>query len=229
MTTLSDDLPDESGLGPLIIELDLLSAPWTGWAGVAKRMLDVTLAACLLILLAPALALIAFAVALDSPGPVLFRQTRCGKNGRTFTFLKFRSMVANAEAQRSGLEALNESDGPIFKIRNDPRVTRVGRVLRQSSLDELPQLWNVLRGDMSLVGPRPPLPNEVARYEPWQHKRLLVRPGITGLWQVSGRSDVGFREMVRLDLEYIERWSLWFDFHILLRTILAVIGAEGAY
>jgi len=196
---------------------------------VAKRALDITVAAALLVLAAPLMLLIALAIKLDSPGPVIFRQRRVGKDGRLFTFYKFRGMVADAEARLHEVAHLNEVDGPIFKSRRDPRVTRVGRVLRRTSLDELPQLWNVLRGDMSLVGPRPPLPTEVTRYEPWQRDRLLVPGGITGLWQVSGRNLLGFEDMVRLDLEYITRWSLWLDLRILLRTILVVLTARGAY
>ena len=196
---------------------------------MAKRALDITVAAVLLVLAAPLMLLIALAIKLDSPGPVIFRQRRVGKDGRLFTFYKFRGMVADAEARLHEVAHLNEVDGPIFKSRRDPRVTRVGRVLRRTSLDELPQLWNVLRGDMSLVGPRPPLPTEVTRYEPWQRDRLLVPGGITGLWQVSGRNLLGFEDMVRLDLEYITRWSLWLDLRILLRTILVVLTARGAY
>lgn len=200
-----------------------------GWQGRLKRVIDVIAAVVLLIVLAPVLALIMIAIRLDSPGPVIFRQQRCGRGGRTFTFYKFRGMVADAEARQAEFEALNEVDGPIFKMRRDPRITRVGRILRSTSLDELPQLWNVLRGDMSLVGPRPPIPSEVAMYEPWQLERLTVTGGITGLWQVSGRSELSFDDMVRLDIEYIATWSLWRDVRILLATLTAVISARGAY
>ena len=219
-------------------ELDLLvddgdgivpSAAWASWQRVAKRALDITVALTLLVLLAPLLAVIALAIRLESAGPVIFRQTRCGKGGRPFRYYKFRSMVADAEARRGELEALNEADGPIFKIKADPRITRVGRVLRRSSLDELPQLWNVLRGEMSLVGPRPPLPAETLRYAPWQVQRLRAPGGMTGLWQVSGRSELSFDDMVRLDIAYIERWSLWLDLRVLLRTLLAVLTMHGAY
>jgi exopolysaccharide biosynthesis polyprenyl glycosylphosphotransferase len=206
-----------------------LSPRWAGWQGGAKRAFDIVVAAALLLVLLPLFALIALLIKLDSHGPVLFRQVRTGKDGKPFVFLKFRGMVADAEQRRAELEALNEADGPIFKIRRDPRVTRVGRVLRRTSLDELPQLWNVLRGDMSLVGPRPPLPDEVARYAPWQRGRLAVRPGLTGLWQVSGRSLLGFEQMVMLDLEYIACWSLALDLRIVLRTIGAVLSMRGAY
>ncbi len=205
------------------------SPAWASWQRVAKRALDITVAAALLVLAAPLMLLVAVAIKLDSPGPVIFRQRRVGKDGRLFTFYKFRGMVADAEARLHEVAHLNEVDGPIFKSRRDPRVTRVGRVLRRTSLDELPQLWNVLRGDMSLVGPRPPLPTEVAQYEPWQRDRLLAPGGITGLWQVSGRNLLGFEDMVRLDLEYITRWSLWLDLVILARTVLVVFTARGAY
>jgi exopolysaccharide biosynthesis polyprenyl glycosylphosphotransferase len=205
------------------------SPAWASWQRVAKRALDITVAATLLVLAAPLMLLIALAIKLDSPGPVIFRQRRVGKDGRLFTFYKFRGMVADAEARLHEVAHLNEVNGPIFKSRRDPRVTRVGRVLRRTSLDELPQLWNVLRGDMSLVGPRPPLPSEVAQYEPWQRDRLLAQGGITGLWQVSGRNLLGFEDMVRLDLEYITRWSLWLDLCILLRTVLVVLTARGAF
>ncbi|MFN8558308.1 MAG: exopolysaccharide biosynthesis polyprenyl glycosylphosphotransferase [Dehalococcoidia bacterium] len=206
-----------------------LSPAWRGWQRYAKRSIDMVGAAALLALLLPVLGLIALAIRLDSPGGVIFRQTRSGKGGRPFKYYKFRGMVADAEARKAELEALNEADGPIFKIRNDPRVTRVGRIIRRTSLDELPQLWSVLRGDMSLVGPRPPIPAEVQRYEPWHVNRLTVVGGMTGLWQVSGRSDLSFDEMVRLDLDYIATWSLWLDIRILLRTFGAVISSTGAY
>lgn len=205
------------------------SPAWASWQRVAKRVVDIGLAAALLILTAPLWLIIALAIKLDSPGPVIFRQRRVGKDGRLFTFYKFRGMVADAEARLHEVAHLNEVDGPIFKSRRDPRVTRVGRVLRRTSLDELPQLWNVLRGEMSLVGPRPPLPMEVAQYEPWQRDRLLAPGGITGLWQVSGRNMLGFEEMVRLDLDYITRWSLWLDLRILARTVRVVLTARGAY
>jgi len=209
--------------------LTALSPCWMTWQSSVKRAFDIAIAAILLLALLPLFALIALLIKLDSRGPVLFRQMRSGKDGKPFVFLKFRGMVADAEQRRAELEALNEKDGPIFKMRRDPRVTRVGRVLRRTSLDELPQLWNVLRGDMSLVGPRPPLPEEVARYAPWQRGRLAVRPGLTGLWQVSGRSLLGFEQMVALDLEYIARWSLALDLGIMLRTIAAVLCMRGAY
>jgi lipopolysaccharide/colanic/teichoic acid biosynthesis glycosyltransferase len=173
---------------------------------------------------------IAVAVRATSTGPALVRQERVGRYGRTFIAYKFRSMRQDAEMLRDGLENGNNHDSPtLFKMRRDPRVTRVGRLLRRTSLDELPQLINVARGDMSLVGPRPPLPREVMHYEPRHLQRLAVTPGLTGLWQVRGRSELPFEEMVSLDLEYIERWSLWLDLAILLRTPAAVVGGRGAW
>ena len=196
---------------------------------MVKRGMDIVGAAMGLILGAPLLALIALAIRLDSPGPIVFRQTRIGIGDRHFEMYKFRSMRKGAEAELERLRELNEADGPIFKIHNDPRLTRVGRFLRRTSLDELPQLWNVLRGEMSLVGPRPPLPAEVTRYMEWHKQRLGVRPGMTGLWQVSGRSLLSFDEGVLLDIYYIENWSLWLDFKILLRTIPKALFGDGAY
>lgn len=230
MTFASDDLRGD-GLQDWtnVPASSLALRDWCGWQLRVKRGVDLVLSALLLVLLAPSFLLIAIAIRLDSRGPVIFRQTRCGKDGRLFTFFKFRSMVDGAEDQQENLEDFNEADGPIFKIRNDPRLTRVGRVLRRTSLDELPQVWNVLRGDMSLIGPRPPIPSEVLRYEPWQRRRLLAVPGITGLWQVSGRSELSFEEMVELDFEYIQRWSLWLDLRIAVRTVLTVLSTRGAY
>lgn len=200
-----------------------------GWNLAVKRALDIGLvivSAPLSLLLS---LLIALLIRLDSPGPALFRQQRVGKRGRLFTCYKFRTMVADAEQRRSELAALNEADGPLFKIRHDPRITRVGRFLRRSSLDELPQLWNVLRGEMSLVGPRPALPAEVECYAAWHRRRLEVVPGMTGLWQVLGRSNTTFDEMVRLDIYYAENWSVGMDLRILLNTIPAVLLSRGAY
>ena len=196
---------------------------------IIKRVMDVVFSIIALILCAPLMAVIALLIKLDSPGPVLFGQKRVGKGGRIFTLYKFRSMHPNAEAQQELLADLNEADGPLFKIRCDPRCTRVGRWLRRFSLDELPQFYNVLRGDMSLIGPRPALPSEVAKYQPWHRRRLDVAPGITGLWQVSGRSDLPFDEMALLDIYYIEQWSPGLDFKILIRTIPTVIFGNGAY
>ncbi len=196
---------------------------------LVKRAVDIVGAVVGLTLGAPLLALIALAVRLDSPGPVIFRQTRVGLHGRLFEMYKFRSMHVGAEEQQDMLAEFNEADGPIFKIKDDPRLTRVGRILRRMSLDELPQLVNVLRGEMSLVGPRPPIPSEVEKYQEWHKKRLEAPPGMTGLWQVSGRSRLSFDEMVLLDIYYIENWSLWLDLKILLRTIPKVLMGEGAY
>ena len=197
------------------------------WLGV-KRFVDITVSTLLLIPLLPFFALIGLAIKLESAGPVFFLQQRVGQNQRLFKMIKFRTMVANAEALKKELEALNEADGPVFKIRNDPRITRLGRFMRKYSVDELPQLINVWVGHMSLVGPRPPIPKEVAEYTWEQRRRLSVRPGMTGLWQVSGRSDVGFEEWVHLDLTYIDTWSIMSDFLILLRTFGAVVKGRGA-
>jgi exopolysaccharide biosynthesis polyprenyl glycosylphosphotransferase len=194
-----------------------------------KGAVDRCIAALAIVLLAPVLAAIAMAVRLTSDGPALYRQERVGANGRTFTMLKFRSMVVDADRRLADLQGENISDGLLFKLRNDPRVTPVGRWLRRLSLDELPQLFNVIGGSMSLVGPRPPLPAEVARYEGSVSRRLLVKPGLTGLWQISGRSDLPWEEAVRLDLRYVENWSLTLDALILCRTTSAVLFSRGAY
>ncbi|HZT06686.1 MAG TPA: sugar transferase [Chloroflexota bacterium] len=204
-------------------------SPLEGWNQVVKRLIDVVASALLLVALAPLCILIAVAIKLDSPGGIFFRQIRLGKGGAPFIVYKYRSMRDRAEDEVDALIDRNEADGPIFKIRDDPRLTRVGRVLRRTSLDELPQLWNVLRGEMSLVGPRPPIPAEVERYEDWHRRRLEVVPGLTGLWQVSGRSELSFDEMVMLDIYYIENWSLSLDIQILARTIPAVLAAAGAF
>jgi len=194
-----------------------------------KELFDRTVALVGLVLLSPLLLLLAVLVRLTSAGPAFFRQQRVGRDGDLFVVWKFRSMYHDAEQRRSLLEELNESAGVLFKIRDDPRVTRVGRVLRKYSVDELPQLFNVLLGQMSLVGPRPPLPSEVERYEGHAHRRLLVKPGITGLWQVSGRSDLSWEDTVRLDLYYVENWSLGLDLAVLARTALTVFRGSGAY
>jgi exopolysaccharide biosynthesis polyprenyl glycosylphosphotransferase len=200
-----------------------------GWNLVLKRAIDLALTLLAAPVLLPTAGLIALAIRRDSAGPVIFRQQRVGRCGRPFTAYKFRTMVADAEALKAELVALNEADGPLFKMRNDPRTTRVGRLLRRTSLDELPQFWNVLRGEMSLVGPRPPTPDEVADYAEWHRRRLDVTPGLTGLWQVLGRSDTSFDEMVRLDIYYAENWSPSMDLRILLQTIPVVISGKGAY
>ena len=202
---------------------------YAGGKHVAKRVMDVIVAALALLFLAPVLLALALIVRLDSPGPALFFQERVGRNGESFKMLKFRSMVVNAEARLETLRADNEGAGVLFKIANDPRITKCGTWMRKYSLDELPQFWNVLMGHMSLVGPRPPLHKEVAEYEKPAHRRLLIKPGITGLWQVSGRSDLPWDEAVRLDLYYVENWSLTGDFIILWRTFKAVYEPSGAY
>ncbi|MCA1552945.1 MAG: sugar transferase, partial [Chloroflexi bacterium] len=201
----------------------------SGWNFAVKRVMDIVLSVLALVVLSPLLLLIALAIKVDSPGPILFRQTRIGRGGKPFTCYKFRSMREGAEAEVERLAELNEATGPLFKIRNDPRLTRMGRMFRRTSLDELPQVVNVLRGEMSLVGPRPPLPREVVQYEEWHKKRLEVAPGMSGLWQVSGRSLLTFDEMVMLDLFYIENWSLALDLKIMLRTVPSVLLADGAY
>lgn len=194
----------------------------------AKRALDLAVASVLLIVLSPLLLLVALLIRTTSAGPVIFRQVRCGIDGSTFTCYKFRTMSNGAHELKGELLPLNEVTGPVFKIQNDPRVTRLGRHLRKSSIDELPQLVNVIRGEMSLVGPRPPLPDEVATYAPHELKRLTVKPGLTCLWQVSGRSNLSFEEWVKLDLEYIEKRSFWYDALIIIRTIPAVVTGRGA-
>lgn len=206
------------------------SAPEASWQGVFKQLLDVTVAFVLILLLWWIWILVPLAIRLTSPGPVLFRQRRCGLNGAPFTMLKFRSMVSDAEQRKQELAALNEMGGPVFKVTNDPRITRVGRWLRKYSIDELPQLFNVLRGEMSLVGPRPLPVDEVRRFDdPSHRRRLSVKPGLTCLWQVSGRNKVkDFNDWVRLDLEYIDNWSFWLDLKILWRTIPVVLSGEGA-
>jgi exopolysaccharide biosynthesis polyprenyl glycosylphosphotransferase len=193
-----------------------------------KRAFDVLASAAVLVLLAPLYALVAVAIRLDSPGPVLFRQRRVGLNGRTFDILKFRSMYQDAETRQEALRVHNEMTGPVFKMARDPRVTRVGRLIRRTSLDEFPQFWNVLRGEMSIVGPRPPIPAEVRQYKRWQRRRLSVRPGITCIWQVSGRNAIDFERWMELDLQYIDGWSLWGDIQICLKTIPALLSARGA-
>ena len=197
-----------------------------GWS---KRSFDVMASAAFLLLLSPLMLVIALAVKLQDGGPVFFRQPRIGRDGQPFGMVKFRSMVVDAERRRAEIEHRNESDGPIFKIREDPRITPLGRFIRRYSIDELPQLFNVLRGEMSLVGPRPPLPGEVEQYGSDVHRRLKVRPGMTGLWQVSGRSDLSWTESVRLDLYYVDNWSMMSDLVIIAKTVRAVLRSSGAY
>ena len=203
---------------------------FTGARRIVKGIFDRGTALAVLLLTLPLLLLVGLAIRLDSRGPAVFRQTRVGRGGREFSMLKFRSMYSDAEKRRDEVEAQNvHCEGPLFKAHDDPRTTRIGRLLRRTSLDELPQLWNVLRGQMSLVGPRPPLPREVEAYEHDVNRRLLVKPGLTGLWQVSGRADLSWEDSVRLDLYYVENWNLFLDLSILVRTFRAVIAARGAY
>lgn len=195
---------------------------------VGKRLLDILGGIVGIVLAGPIMIIAALAIKLDSKGPILFKQVRAGRSGRKFTMYKFRSMVIDAEAKKAALMHLNEMGGPVFKIKRDPRITAVGRFIRKTSIDELPQFFNIVIGDMSLVGPRPPLPSEVDDYEAWQRRRLSVKPGLTGLWQVSGRNQVDFDEWMQLDLQYIDTWSLWLDIKILLKTVPTVLFHKGA-
>jgi exopolysaccharide biosynthesis polyprenyl glycosylphosphotransferase len=214
-----------AGLSLLHLERPSVS----GGPHLLKSIFDRVVGCLLLLGVSPILLVTAFLVKLTSRGPVLFRQTRVGRGGEQFQMLKFRTMVADAEARKAELHALNEGNGILFKLRDDPRITKVGRYLRRFSIDELPQLVNVLRGDMSLVGPRPPLPAEVAQYAIDDARRMLVKPGLTGLWQVSGRSDLTWEESMRLDLRYADNWSIALDLLILWKTARAVLGSDGAY
>ena len=219
------DIDDLNGI-PLI---GIRPVSIRGWNLALKRASDVAFGSLSLILLSPLMLAIAAVIKLDSPGPAIFKQTRVGRGGRPFTLFKFRSMHEGAESEKKSLVDLNEAVGPFFKIRDDPRRTKLGRLLRRTSLDELPQLYNVLRGEMSLIGPRPMLPSEVEQYQEWHKKRLQTWPGITGLWQVSGRSDLTFDEMALLDIYYVENWSLLLDLQIALKTIPAWLLGTGAY
>lgn len=194
-----------------------------------KRGLDIVVASIALCLFAPFFLIISLLIKLTSEGPVFFIQERCGLNGRRFPMLKFRTMVQDAEVLKANLAGMNEVSGPVFKMKNDPRVTWIGKWLRKSSLDEFPQFLNVLKGEMSVVGPRPPVPSEVKNYESWQRRRLSMRPGITCVWQISGRSNIGFDEWMRLDLKYIDTWSFWLDLKIIAKTIPIVLLCKGAY
>ena len=207
-----------------------------GWVGVVqgtyliKRLLDIAVSAVLLVLLLPLFLSVALAIRLEDPGPVLFKQTRVGRWGALFTMWKFRSMFTDAEERKKALMAQNEmAGGVLFKMKDDPRVTKVGRIIRKTSIDELPQLWNVLKGEMSLVGPRPPVPQEVNQYSLADRRRLEAIPGITCIWQVSGRSNIPFDQQVELDVQYIQSQSIWTDFKILLKTIPALLLGSGAY
>lgn len=198
------------------------------WQEIGKQVFDFVAAAIVLFLISPLMLAIALAIKISSKGPVIFTQKRVGLNGRIFKMYKFRSMCINAEELKAELAYLNEMSGPVFKIKDDPRVTSVGKFLRKTSLDELPQLWNVLKQDMSLVGPRPPLPSEVNMYDPKHRKRLAVKPGITCIWQISGRNDVDFEQWMDMDAEYMDRWSFWLDIKILAKTVPVVLIGKGA-
>jgi exopolysaccharide biosynthesis polyprenyl glycosylphosphotransferase len=227
-------VPDQVDAAPVrhgdvsgLCVLDALSARPSTTRELPKRVLDLGFSALILVVLAPILLLIAVVITLDSPGPVLYSSQRVGKRGRTFRCFKFRTMVRHAEQQRDGFAHLNERDGVLFKIANDPRITRVGRFLRKYSLDELPQFFNVLRGEMSVVGPRPPVASEVEEYSHNHLRRLDVMPGITGLWQIVGRQDPSFDSYVSHDITYIENWSLWLDIKIMARTLGVVLSGTG--
>ena len=219
-----------SAAPPRVVDLKLAESNGGGfYLHHGKRIMDVVGAAIGLVLFSPVMLLFAILIKLDSVGPVLYKAERVGKGCKPFMFYKLRSMYVGAHESRGSLMHLNQATGPAFKLFDDPRITRVGRFMRKCSIDELPQLYNVLRGDMSLVGPRPPIPEEVVRYEPWQLRRLSPKPGITCLWQISGRSRLGFDEWMRLDIEYVNNQSFWMDMKILVRTIPAVLLREGAY
>ncbi len=223
-TTIST--PKLTNLGKIPL-LCLESTPSYGGPLFIKRVIDIVISATLLPVLSPLFILIVLAIKLTSPGPVFFGQERCGLNGRRFTMLKFRTMILHADKLKTELAHLNEVSGPVFKIENDPRLIPMGKFLRKFSLDELPQLFNVLKGDMSIVGPRPPVPSEVQKYDRWQRRRLSLRPGLTCLWQINGRNKVRFEDWVKLDLEYIDNWSLLLDLKIILKTIGAVLSGTG--
>jgi exopolysaccharide biosynthesis polyprenyl glycosylphosphotransferase len=225
-TAIAKATVDEFHGKPLLV---FRTTPEISWQLICKRMIDMVGSLLGLLILGPLVMLpTAIAIKLTSPGPILFRQKRSGLHGRLFTMYKFRSMGTNAEMLRAELEAFNEMSGPVFKMSEDPRVTPVGRLLRRTSVDEFPQLWNVLKGEMSLVGPRPPIPTEVQKYDSWHRRRLSMKPGLTCLWQISGRNRIAFDQWMKLDLQYIDNWSLWLDLKILGRTIPVVLTGIGA-
>ena len=229
LVQLSLDRVDLGNLGGLPL-IGLKEPAITGWNGMLKRLLDIVVSVTVLTIFAIPMAVFAVLIKRDSEGDVIFRQQRVGRNGDNFTITKFRCMVDGADAQRAALmEQTSGIDPRLFKMEDDPRVTKVGRWLRRYSFDELPQFWQVLKGEMSVVGPRPQLPEEVDQYEDWHRQRLFATPGLTGLWQINGRSDLSFDEMVRLDLYYAEHWSLWLDIKVMLRTVPAVLRGSGAY
>ena len=196
---------------------------------ICKRTIDIIGAGLGLILLSPIIAVVACAVKVTSKGPIFFSQKRVGKNGELFEMYKFRSMVVNAEELKGNLEDQNEMSGPMFKIKDDPRVTKVGKFIRKTSIDELPQLWNVLKGDMSLVGPRPSLPKEVEQFDNWMFKRLSVRPGLTCYWQVSGRNNIDFEDWMKLDIKYVEERNFWIDIKLIFKTVFVLFGDKNAH
>jgi len=196
---------------------------------ICKRTIDIIGAGLGLILLSPIIAVVACAVKVTSKGPVFFSQKRVGKNGELFEMYKFRSMVVNAEELKENLEEQNEMSGPMFKIKDDPRITKVGKFIRKTSIDELPQLWNVLKGDMSLVGPRPSLPKEVEQFDNWMFKRLSVRPGLTCYWQVSGRNNIDFEDWMKLDCRYVDERNLWIDIKLIFKTVFVLFGDKNAH
>ena len=196
---------------------------------ISKRAIDIIGAGSGLLLLSPVIAIVACAVKFTSKGPIFFSQKRVGKNGKIFEMYKFRSMVVNAEELKEKLAHQNEMSGPMFKMKDDPRVTNVGKFIRKTSLDELPQLWNVLKGDMSLVGPRPSLPKEVKQFEKWMYKRLTVKPGLTCYWQVSGRNNIDFEDWMKLDISYVEDRNLWIDIKLIFKTVLVLFGDKNAH
>ena len=229
MSKTTDAFADSGGFEAFIApSREPEAAPAFAYLAI-KRLIDILGALAGLLMLLPLFPFLVLLIKLDSPGPLFFRQTRVGLRGRTFNCYKFRSMVVDAEARKSGLAHLNEASGAAFKIQKDPRITSVGSFIRRSSLDEFPQLWNILKGDMSIVGPRPQIPVEVNQYTSQQARRLLVKPGLTCLWQVSGRSQLDFEEWMELDLEYVRRCGLLFDLKILWRTVPAVTERKGAY
>ena len=195
----------------------------------AKRVMDIILSFIGLVLLSPILLLVSLFIKIDSKGPIFFKQKRIGINGTEFEMFKFRSMVVNAEELKAKLEEKNEMSGPMFKIADDPRITKVGRFIRKTSIDELPQLWNVIKGDMSLVGPRPSLPNEVAQFEPWMRKRFEVKPGLTCFWQVGGRNNIDFEDWMKLDIKYVKERSLLLDSKLIFKTFFVLFGDENAH
>jgi lipopolysaccharide/colanic/teichoic acid biosynthesis glycosyltransferase len=224
---LAYNRPEQTDAGEIVVVLP--RRPWYSYSSTLKRLLDIVLAGTVLLATLPIWLAIVMAVKIDSPGPAIFVQERVGARGRRFRFYKFRSMTVGADRMKAGLRHLSEVDGPVFKLRLDPRVTRVGRLLRRTSLDELPQLINILKGEMSLVGPRPPIPEEVARYRPSDMLRLAVTPGLTCWWQVRGRSTVDFDTWMAYDREYVYSLSFWVDLQILARTAWAVLSCRGAY